>query len=62
MSFIEDFKHAEYEILNKKYSKEDYFKRLDEIKKELLSQNQWGQMWIPSTYPHEDTLAATYYS
>lgn len=53
--------HAEYEILNKKYPKEEYFKRFEEIKKELQNQNMWGKMWIPATYPYEDTSAALYY-
>lgn len=53
--------HAEYEILNKKYPKEEYFKRFEEIKKELQNQNMWGKMWIPTTYPYEDTSAALYY-
>lgn len=53
--------HAEYEILNVKYSKEEYFKRFEEIKRELLAKNQWGKMWIPTTYSYEDTIAALYY-
>lgn len=53
--------HAEYEILNKKYPKNEYFRRIEEIKAELKSQNQWGKMWIPTTYPYEDTVAAQYY-
>lgn len=53
--------HAEYEILNVKYSKEEYFKRIAEIKEELKKEGQWGKMWIPPTYPFEDTIAAYYY-
>lgn len=53
--------HTEYEILNVKYPKEEYFKRVEEIKKELKEQNQWGNMWIEPTYPYEDTVAAQYY-
>ncbi len=53
--------HAEYEILNVKYTKEEYFRRVEEIKMELKSQNLWGRMWIPATYPYEDTVAAQYY-
>lgn len=37
------------------------FKRFEEIKRELLEQNQWGQMWIPTTYPYEDTIATLYF-
>lgn len=53
--------HAEYEILNKKYSREEYFKRIGEIKRELKREGMWGQMWIPTTYSYEDTIAALYY-
>ncbi len=53
--------HAEYEILNVKYPKEEYFKKFEEIKKELGGQNMWGKMWMQSTYPYEDTIAAVYY-
>lgn len=53
--------HAQYEILNQKYSKEDWHKKFAEIKDELLKENLWGKMWIEPTYPYEDTLAAMYY-
>ncbi|MEK7171346.1 MAG: hypothetical protein AAB739_00405 [Patescibacteria group bacterium] len=53
--------HTEYEILNVKYPKEEYFKRVEEIKKELKTRGQWGKMWIEPTYPYEDTVAAQYY-
>lgn len=53
--------HASYEILNKKYPKEEYFKKIEEIKKELRAGGLWGEMLIPSTYKYEDTVAATYY-
>jgi hypothetical protein len=53
--------HAEYEILNVKYPKEEYFKRVEEVKNELKASGQWGQMWIPPTYPYDDTVAAQYY-
>ena len=52
---------AEYEILNKKYPKEEYFKRIEAIKDELKAAGQWGRMWIPPTYPYEDTIAAYHY-
>lgn len=54
--------HAEYEILNVKYPKDEYFKRVEEIKKELAGQGMYGKMFIESTYPYEDTIAAVYYS
>lgn len=53
--------HAEYEILNVKYPKEEYFKKVEKLKKELGAQGLWGKMWIPPTYPYEDTIAAVYY-
>lgn len=54
--------HAGYEILNKKYSKEEYAKRIEEIKNELKSDGMWGEMFIPATYPYADTIAALYYA
>lgn len=41
---------AEYEILNQKYSKEEYFKRLKEIKDELKRDGTYGHWWWPSPY------------
>lgn len=38
--------HAEFEILNVKYSKEEYFKKVAEIKEELRRKNQYTQ-WLP---------------
>jgi hypothetical protein len=53
--------HASYEILNKKYSKEEYFKKIAEIKKELIAEGVWAEILIPSTYKYEDSVAVTYY-
>lgn len=53
--------HAEYEILNEKYSKEDYFKKVTEIKKELKAASLYGKWLFEPTYPYDDTLAALYY-
>lgn len=53
--------HAEYEILNVKYPTEEYFKRITEIKQALDAQSLWGKMWLPSTYPYEDTVASIWY-
>ena len=44
--------HAEYEILNVKYSKEEYFKRVAEIKDQLKKEGSYGRWWWPS--PYED--------
>lgn len=54
--------HAEYEILNIKYPKDEYYKRRDAIIAELKDQGQWGKMWIEPTYPYEDTIAAMVYN
>lgn len=54
--------HASYEILNQKYSKEDYKKHLQEVIAELKESKLWGKMWLPSTYPYGDTIAQIYYS
>ena len=53
--------HAQYEILNKKYSKEDYFKKVAEIKEELKKEGMYCQWLLPSTYPYEDSIAPLYF-
>ena len=53
--------HAQYEILNVKYEKEAYFKRVAKIRDELRAAGQWGPMLIPPTHPFHDTLGAVYY-
>lgn len=45
--------HAEYEILNQKYSKKDYFKKVAEIREELKSERSYGRWWWPSPYPEQ---------
>lgn len=54
--------HAEYEILNIKYSKEEWFKKVLEIKNELRKQGLYGNWLLPSTYPYEDTIAPLYFA
>lgn len=49
-------KHAEYCIFNKQYSKEDYFKEVERIKKEMLDRGEYMQFPV-STYPYEDSNA-----
>jgi len=44
--------------LNKQYEKDEYFKRVKEIKDELLSQNLYGELTIPPTYAFEDTVGS----
>jgi hypothetical protein len=47
--------HKEFYILNQPYSREDYFKRVAEIKDQLKREGSYGR-WFPSTYPIEDTV------
>jgi hypothetical protein len=54
--------HAEYEILNVKYPKEAWLKRVAAIKDELRSARWYGKWLLPSTYPYEDTIAPLYFS
>lgn len=42
--------HAEYEILNVKYPKEEYFKKVAEIQEQMKRDGEWGK-WYASTYP-----------
>ena len=42
--------HGEYCILNQKYSKEDYFKKVEKIKNQMKTDGTWGT-WYESTYP-----------
>lgn len=49
--------HKQYYILNQPYKKEEYFKRLAEIKGELLRESDYGgRFWSP-TFPLQDTVA-----
>lgn len=42
--------HAEYEILNQKYSKDQYFKKVAEIKDQLQNEGSYGRWWWTSPY------------
>ncbi|MEK9132097.1 MAG: hypothetical protein AAB606_00080 [Patescibacteria group bacterium] len=48
--------HKEYCILNVQYSKEDYFKRVAEIKAQLRASGEYGKRFLPSSYPMQDTV------
>ncbi len=53
-------KHAEYCIFNKKYPKEEYFKKVEQIKKEMFDSGEY--MTFPcSTYPYDDSNAAMHW-
>lgn len=47
----------EYYILNKPYSREEYFDKLAEIKEELRAKGEYGRRFLPSSYPYNDTVA-----
>ncbi|MFA7278408.1 MAG: hypothetical protein WC101_05530 [Candidatus Gracilibacteria bacterium] len=47
----------QYYILNQPYSKEDYFKKVAEIKDQLRAEGLYGQMLIPPTFPRQDTVS-----
>lgn len=47
----------EFYILNKPYSRDDYFKKVAEIKAEMRADGSYGQH-LPTTYKFEDTAAA----
>lgn len=49
--------HKEYHILNRPYSREEYFKRVAEIKNQIKREGTYGK-WFPSTYPSADTVAS----
>lgn len=48
--------HKEYYILNKPYSKEEYFKTVAEIKEQLKSEGNYGFNVLAPTYPMQDTV------
>lgn len=50
--------NKQYYILNQLYSREDYFKKVAEIKTELKEKNLYGRH-LPTTYKFEDTAAAS---
>ncbi|MBI5413608.1 hypothetical protein HZA42_04640 [Candidatus Peregrinibacteria bacterium] len=50
--------HKEYYILNKPYSREDYFKRVAEIKEELKCDSDYGRGFWSPTYPFQDTVGS----
>jgi len=49
--------HAEYCIFNEKYSKEEYFKKVEQIKRGMMENGEYMQFPC-STYPYEDSNAA----
>lgn len=51
--------HAEYEILNQKYLKEEYFRKVAQIKQALKKDGSYGKWWWPSLY--EEVTPTPYY-
>lgn len=49
-------KHKRYRILNKQYSKEEYFKLKTHIITQMKKEDVYGHKHIPSTYPEEDSV------
>lgn len=47
--------HKQYEILNRPYAKEEYFKKIAEYKDQLIQAGLYGRWFIPSTHPVHDT-------
>ncbi|MBI2634176.1 hypothetical protein HYW82_00715 [Candidatus Peregrinibacteria bacterium] len=48
--------HAEYRIFNEQYAKDEYSKKVAQIKEEMLKSGEYMQ-FLPSTYPFEDSNA-----
>lgn len=53
--------HKEFYILNKPYSKEEYFKQVAVYKDQLKADGLYGRWFIRSAYPIEDTCATMEY-
>lgn len=49
--------HKEYHILNKPYSKDEYFKQVAACKEQLKAAELYGRWFIPWAYPIQDTCA-----
>lgn len=50
--------HAEYEILNEKYSRDEYFKKVREIKEQLKREETYGRQYLTPTYPVTDSVVS----
>lgn len=46
-----------YYILNQPYEKDEYFRKVAEIKADLRAKGEYGRRFLPSTYLAEDTVA-----
>ncbi|MEK9132621.1 MAG: hypothetical protein AAB606_02875 [Patescibacteria group bacterium] len=48
--------NKEFYILNVQYSKDEYFRRIAEIKVQMMAEGEYGRQ-LPTTYKYEDTAA-----
>lgn len=53
--------HAEYEILNQKYSPEEWLKKVREIKEQMKKDGTYGKT-LDSDFPMEDSIVSEYLS
>jgi hypothetical protein len=55
--------NAQYCILNKKYSKEDYYKTVEHITQQMKQAGEWGEFFPPTMcpYPYNETSAQEFY-
>ncbi|KKU78616.1 MAG: hypothetical protein UY05_C0053G0001, partial [Candidatus Peregrinibacteria bacterium GW2011_GWA2_47_7] len=50
--------HKQYQILNKQYEKDAYFKTVAELKDQLRKEGTYGRQYLAPTYPYSDTVAS----
>ncbi|MBU1992656.1 hypothetical protein KKG51_03085 [Patescibacteria group bacterium] len=54
-------KNKQYHILNKPYKKDEYEKKVKEIKDQLKREGKYGRVFIQSPYAFDQTIASDYY-
>lgn len=52
-----NIKSKQYCILNEQYEPEEYFKKMEEIKQQMIEEGEYGK-FFPSTYPLKDTIVS----
>lgn len=50
--------HKSFHIINKPYSKDEYFKKVAEIKDQLKKEGTYGNYYLEPTYPFTDSVAS----
>lgn len=53
-----NLKNKRYCILNEQYEKDEYLKKVEDIKQQMIADGEYGQ-YLPSTYPREDSVLAS---